>query len=79
MRALRWSIFLLFATVLGYSPIGSIWAEAKRKVRVIGALDPKNQAKTAAPSARRASRAKSRPKPSLSRSPPDGDGKHDYV
>ena len=29
-------LFLLFATVLGYLPIGNIWAEAKRKVRVTG-------------------------------------------
>ena len=39
-------IFLLFATVLGYMAYQQIWAEAKRKVRPTGALDPKNQAKT---------------------------------
>jgi ubiquinol-cytochrome c reductase cytochrome c1 subunit len=39
-------IFLLFATVLGYLAYRQIWAEAKRQVRVTGALDPKNQAKT---------------------------------
>ena len=43
---LRWSIFLLFATILGYLAYRNIWADAKRKVRVTGALDPKNQAKT---------------------------------
>ena len=40
-------VFLLFATVLGYLAYRHIWAEEKRKVRVTGALDPKNQAKTA--------------------------------
>lgn len=40
------SIFLLFASVLAYLAYRNIWAEAKRKVRVTGALDPKNQAKT---------------------------------
>ena len=39
-------IFLLIATVLGYMSYQQIWAEAKRKVAPIGALDPKNQAKT---------------------------------
>jgi ubiquinol-cytochrome c reductase cytochrome c1 subunit len=39
-------IFLLFATVLAYLAYQSIWAEAKRKVRPTGALDPKNKAKT---------------------------------
>jgi ubiquinol-cytochrome c reductase cytochrome c1 subunit len=39
-------IFLLFATVLGYLAYGQIWAEAKRKVRPTGALDPVNQAKS---------------------------------
>jgi len=39
-------IFLLFATILGYMSYQQIWAEAKRKVRPTGALDPKNQAKT---------------------------------
>ena len=40
------AIFLLFATVLGYLAYGQIWAEAKRKVRKTGALDPVNQAKS---------------------------------
>ena len=40
------SIFLLFATILGYLAYQQIWHEAKRAVRVTGALDPKNQAKT---------------------------------
>jgi len=39
------AIFLLFATVLGYLAYRNIWAEAKRKVRVTGALEPRNQAK----------------------------------
>ncbi len=39
-------IFLLIATVLGYFAYRNIWAEAKRKVRVTGPLDPVNQAKT---------------------------------
>lgn len=39
-------IFLLIATVLGYFAYRNIWAEAKRKVRVTGPLDPKNQAKS---------------------------------
>jgi ubiquinol-cytochrome c reductase cytochrome c1 subunit len=39
-------IFLLFATVLGYLAYRQIWAEAKRKVRVTGPLDPANQAKS---------------------------------
>ena len=38
-------IFLLFATILGYLAYKNIWAEAKRKVRVTGALEPKAQAK----------------------------------
>jgi len=40
------AVFLLFATILGYLAYQNIWAEAKRKVRVTGALDPKNRAKT---------------------------------
>ena len=40
------AVFLLFATILGYLAYQNIWAEAKRKVRVTGALDPKNQAKS---------------------------------
>lgn len=39
-------IFLLFATVLAYLAYQQIWAEAKRKVRPTGSLDPKNKAKT---------------------------------
>jgi ubiquinol-cytochrome c reductase cytochrome c1 subunit len=38
-------VFLLFATVLAYLAYRNIWAEAKRKVRVTGALEPGNQAK----------------------------------
>ena len=41
-------IFLLVATALGYGAYRNIWATEKRKVRVTGALDPKNQAKSAA-------------------------------
>jgi ubiquinol-cytochrome c reductase cytochrome c1 subunit len=41
-------IFLLIATVLGYLAYRNIWAEAKRKVRVTGPLDPANQAKSRA-------------------------------
>ncbi|MFL6733396.1 MAG: cytochrome c1 [Sphingomicrobium sp.] len=40
------SIFLLIATILGYFAYREVWAEAKRKVRVTGALEPKNQAKS---------------------------------
>jgi ubiquinol-cytochrome c reductase cytochrome c1 subunit len=40
------SIFLLFASILGYLAYRQIWYEAKRNVRVTGALDPKNQAKS---------------------------------
>jgi ubiquinol-cytochrome c reductase cytochrome c1 subunit len=39
-------LFLLVASVLGYFAYRNIWAEAKRKVRVTGPLDPKNQAKS---------------------------------
>src|SRR5688500_18715662 len=39
-------IFLLFGTVLGYLAYRQIWAEAKRKVRATGPLDPKNRAKS---------------------------------
>ena len=45
-RASRSSIFLLIATILGYLAYQHVWAEAKRKVRVTGPLDPENQAKT---------------------------------
>ena len=44
--ASRSSIFLLFATILGYLAYQQIWDEAKRAVRVTGPLDPENQAKT---------------------------------
>ena len=40
------AIFLLFATILGYLAYQNVWAEAKRKVRVTGPLDPENQAKS---------------------------------
>ena len=40
----RWGmvvlIFLIFATILGYLSYRNIWAEAKRKVRPVGVLDP---------------------------------------
>ena len=39
-------IFLLFGAILGYLAYQQVWAEAKRKVRVTGALEPKNQAKS---------------------------------
>ena len=38
-------IFLIVASIISYFAYRNIWAEAKRKVRVTGALDPKNQAK----------------------------------
>ena len=40
------AIFLLIASVLGYFAYQNIWHEAKRAVRVTGALDPENQAKS---------------------------------
>src|SRR5438270_10604290 len=40
------SVFLLFAAVLAYLAYQQIWHDAKRAVRVTGALDPKNQAKS---------------------------------
>ena len=40
------SVFLLFAMILAYLAYQQIWREAKRAVRVTGALDPKNQAKS---------------------------------
>jgi ubiquinol-cytochrome c reductase cytochrome c1 subunit len=40
------SIFLLFATILGYLAYQQTWYSAKRAVRVTGALEPKNQAKS---------------------------------
>src|SRR6478672_11482407 len=39
-------VFLLFASILAYLAYRNIWAEAKRKVRATGALDPDNQART---------------------------------
>jgi ubiquinol-cytochrome c reductase cytochrome c1 subunit len=40
------SIFLLLASILGYFAYQQVWADAKRKVRVTGPLDPENQAKS---------------------------------
>ncbi len=40
------AVFLLFASILAYLAYQQIWRDAKREVRVTGALDPKNQAKT---------------------------------
>jgi ubiquinol-cytochrome c reductase cytochrome c1 subunit len=40
------SVFLLIAAILGYLAYRNIWHEAKRAVRVTGALDPENQAKS---------------------------------
>lgn len=40
------SIFLLFATILGYLAYRNIWAEAKRTVRQTGPLKPANQARS---------------------------------
>jgi ubiquinol-cytochrome c reductase cytochrome c1 subunit len=39
------SIFLLFATILGYLAYQQVWHDAKRQVRVTGVLEPQNQAK----------------------------------
>jgi len=39
------TIFLLLASILGYFAYQQIWHDAKRAVRVTGALDPENQAK----------------------------------
>jgi ubiquinol-cytochrome c reductase cytochrome c1 subunit len=41
------TIFLALATLLGFFAYRNIWATEKRKVRVTGALDPANQAKSA--------------------------------
>jgi ubiquinol-cytochrome c reductase cytochrome c1 subunit len=41
-------LFLLIATVLGYFAYRNIWAEAKRKVRITGPLEPESLAKAAA-------------------------------
>jgi len=40
------SVFLLVAMILAYLAYQQIWRDAKRAVRVTGALDPKNQAKS---------------------------------
>jgi ubiquinol-cytochrome c reductase cytochrome c1 subunit len=40
------AIFLLFATIFTYLAYQNIWREQKAKVRVTGALEPENQAKT---------------------------------
>jgi ubiquinol-cytochrome c reductase cytochrome c1 subunit len=40
------TVFLLFATILGYLAYRQIWHDAKRVVRVTGALEPEAQAKT---------------------------------
>ena len=40
------AIFLLFASILGYLAYQQIWHDAKRAVRVTGALDPENQEKS---------------------------------
>ena len=39
-------IYLLIATIIAYFAYRNVWATEKRKVRVTGALDPKNQAKS---------------------------------
>ena len=46
-RAAGWTVlaFLIFATILAYLSYQNIWATAKRKVRITGALDPENIAK----------------------------------
>ena len=46
------TVFLLIATILGYLAYQNIWHEAKRAVRVTGALEPENQAKSARAKAR---------------------------
>jgi ubiquinol-cytochrome c reductase cytochrome c1 subunit len=40
------AVFLLFASILAYLAYRQLWHDAKRVVRVTGALDPKNQAKS---------------------------------
>src|SRR5215212_9903996 len=40
------TIFLLVASILGYLAYQQVWHDAKRAVRVTGALEPKNQAKS---------------------------------
>jgi ubiquinol-cytochrome c reductase cytochrome c1 subunit len=46
------TVFLLFATILGYLAYRQLWHDAKRAVRPTGALDPKNQAKARAAKAK---------------------------
>ena len=55
------SIFLLIATILGYFAYQQIWYEAKRAVRVTGALEPENQAKSRRAKAKAGSGGLSRP------------------
>ena len=38
-------LFLIIATILGYLSYRNIWAEAKRKVAPVGALEPENKAR----------------------------------
>src|SRR6476660_7226257 len=40
------AIFLLIGTILGYLAYHQVWHDAKRTVRVTGALDPENQEKS---------------------------------
>ena len=40
------AVFLLFASIFAYFAYRQIWHDAKRAVRVTGALDPRNQAKS---------------------------------
>src|SRR5437763_11366101 len=40
------AVFLLFATILGYLAYQQLWHDAKREVRMTGALEPESQAKT---------------------------------
>src|SRR5437763_9366442 len=40
------TVFLLFATILGYLAYQQLWHDAKREVRMTGALEPESQAKT---------------------------------
>ena len=39
-------VYLLIATIIAYFAYRNVWATEKRKVRVTGALDPKNIAKS---------------------------------
>ncbi len=40
------AVFLLIASILGFFAYKQIWYEAKRAVRITGALEPQDQAKT---------------------------------